>query len=139
MKTGEEERVTLREASEDVRRSGRLSEEYLAKLRGIFEERFERALRSMEERRVKRYTFEPSGRVVWVIVGKEKEYQILPKAGYCSCDDFYFRVINGETGLCYHLIAQSLAEALGIYEEIREGDEFYDSLMTEWRNQSLEP
>ena len=139
MKIGEEERTALREASEEAKRSGRLSKERVAELRSVFGERFEKALRLLEEKRVKQYTFEPSGRVVWVVVGKEKEYQILPRAGYCSCDDFYFRVINGETGLCYHLIAQSLAEALGVYEEIREGDEFYDSLLAEWRSQSLEP
>ncbi|MFB0543432.1 MAG: hypothetical protein ACETVR_01495 [Candidatus Bathyarchaeia archaeon] len=132
------ERGTLREACEEARRSGGLSEERLAELRSIFGGRFERALRVVEERRVKRYTFEPSGRVVWIVVGKEREYQILPGAGYCSCDDFYFRVINGETGLCYHLIAQCLAEALGVLEEVEEGDEFYDSLMDEWRSQALE-
>ena len=139
MKTGEEERAELREASEEAKSSGRLSKERVAELRSLFGERFEKALRLLEERRVKRYAFEPSGRIVWVVVGKEKEYQILPRAGYCSCDDFYFRVIDGETGLCYHLIAQSLAEALGVYEEIREGDEFYDSLVAEWRRQSIEP
>ncbi|RJS90038.1 hypothetical protein CW700_01840, partial [Candidatus Bathyarchaeota archaeon] len=84
-----------------------------------------------------RYTFQPSGRVVWIVVGKEGEYQILPRAGYCSCDDFYFRIINGEAGLCYHLIAQRLAEALGRFEEVEEGDEFYDALMAEWRSQAL--
>jgi len=139
LKTGEEERAELREASEEAKSSGRLSKERVAELRSLFGERFEKALRLLEERRVKRYAFEPSGRIVWVVVGKEKEYQILPRAGYCSCDDFYFRVIDGETGLCYHLIAQSLAEVLGVYEEIKEGDEFYDSLVAEWRSQSIEP
>jgi len=139
LRAGEEERSALRAASEEAKSSGKLSKERVTELRSRFGERFERALKLIEERRVKRYAFEPSGRIVWVVVGKEKEYQILPRAGYCSCDDFYFRVINGETGLCYHLIAQSLAEALGIYEEIKEGDEFYESLIAEWRSQSLEP
>jgi len=138
MGTGEEEKKVLKEASEEARRLGRLSEERIPQLRSTFGDRFERALRLVEEKRVKKYTFEPSGRIVWIVVGKEKEYQILQRAGYCPCDDFYFRVIDGETGLCYHLIAQRLAEALGIFEEVGEGDEFYESLMAEWRSQALE-
>jgi predicted nucleic acid-binding Zn finger protein len=137
--TGEEEKKALRQASEEAKSSGRLSKERIAELRNLFGERFERAWRLVEEKRVKKYIFEPSGRVVWIVVGKEKEYQILPKAGYCPCDDFYFRVINGETGLCYHLIAQRLAEAISLFEEVREGDEFYEPLMAEWRSQALEP
>jgi predicted nucleic acid-binding Zn finger protein len=138
MGTGEEEKKALREASEEARMLGRVSEERTTQLRSVFGDRFERALRLVEEKRVKKYLFEPSGRIIWIVVGKEKEYQILPRAGYCPCDDFYFRVINGETGLCYHLIAQCLAEALGIFEEVREGDEFYEPLMAEWRSQALE-
>jgi hypothetical protein len=35
--------------------------------------------------------------------------------------------------LCYHLIAQKIANALGWYETIEERDELYDSLMAEWK------
>lgn len=136
MRGGKEQRV-LREVCEEARRLGRLPEDRLGELRALLGERLERALRAVEEMRVKRYTFQPSGRVVWIVVGKEREYQILPRAGYCSCDDFYFRIINGEAGLCYHLIAQRLAEALGRFEEVEEGDGFYGTLMAEWRSQAL--
>jgi len=68
--------------------------------------------------------------------GRESEYQVLPESGYCDCSDFYFRVVNGEAGLCYHLMAQRLAEALEEYEEVREEDKFYEPLMEEWRNLS---
>jgi predicted nucleic acid-binding Zn finger protein len=90
----------------------------------------------VERRRVKKYVFGPSGRVVWVVVGRESEYQVLPESGYCDCSDFYFRVVDGEVGLCYHLMAQRLAEVLEEYEEIREEDEFYEPLMEEWRRLS---
>jgi predicted nucleic acid-binding Zn finger protein len=53
----------------------------------------QRLLRPLKENRVKKYTFKPSGRVVWVVVGKERDYLIMPDAEFCSCDDFYFRVI----------------------------------------------
>jgi len=118
-------------------RSGFISEVDHQRLKAAFGERFERATKSVEETRVKRYTFQPSGRVVWVVVGREKEYEILPKAEYCSCDDFYFHVISTDSEYCYHLIAQKLADALGMAGLVQEGDEFYDSLLNEWRRQAL--
>lgn len=119
--------------------SGFISEDERQRLKAVFGERFERAIKSVEQSRVKKYTFKPSGRVVWIVVGREKEYEILPEAEYCSCDDFYFHVISTESGYCYHLIAQKLANALGQAELVEEGDEFFVSLMSEWRNQALRP
>ena len=101
-------------------------------------ERFDRAWQLVEQHRVKKYVFEPSGRILWIVVGKNSEYQILPESGYCDCNDFYFRVIDGEAGLCYHLLAQRLAEALEEYDEVHERDEFYENLMEVWRRLSAE-
>jgi predicted nucleic acid-binding Zn finger protein len=132
----EEQRI-LEAICDEAHSTGKLTRGQWRRLRSLFGERVERAWRLVEEGRVKLYVFEPSGRRAWVAVGKDGEYQILPAAGYCGCSDFYFRVIDGEVGLCYHLIAQRLAEALGGYREIREGDEFYEGLMLEWREQAL--
>ncbi|MDP6458239.1 MAG: hypothetical protein QGF78_02775 [Candidatus Bathyarchaeota archaeon] len=63
---------------------------------------------------------------------------MLPYSGYCDCSDFYFRVVDGEAGLCYHLLAQRLSEALNAYEEIREDDEVYEPLMEDWRRLSAD-
>ena len=128
----------LEEICERAKDRGELDEEAVNRLRETFGERFDRAWRLVEEGRIKRYIFQPSGRTIWIAVGKEREYLLLPDAAYCSCDDFYYRVVDGEAALCYHLIAQRLAEALGRFEEIYEGDEFYDDLMAEWRSQALE-
>ncbi|WP_309491970.1 hypothetical protein [Candidatus Hecatella orcuttiae] len=98
-----------------------------------FGKRGENALKALEDGAVKKYIFEPSGRVVWVVVGKERDYQVLPSVNYCSCDDFYFRVLDGETSLCYHVIAQKISELLGRFEVIVDSDEIYEALMEEWR------
>jgi predicted nucleic acid-binding Zn finger protein len=87
----------------------------------------------VQEQRVKKYVFSPSGRIVWIVVGKERDYQIMSAAGFCSCDDFYFRVMGREANICYHLIAQKLAEALELYDKIEEEDRLYDCLMEEWK------
>lgn len=137
MESREELRL-LEEVCDAVRMGGGLREEEVGKLRGAFGERFDRAWRLIEERRIKQYVFQPSRRIIWIAVGKEKEYLLLPSAGYCSCGDFYFRVIDGKAALCYHLIGQRIAEALGTFEKVQEGDEFYDDLIAEWRAQALE-
>jgi predicted nucleic acid-binding Zn finger protein len=110
-----------------------ITEQHLIQLSDAFGSRFIKAWEAVQENRVKKYTFSPSGRIVWIVVGREREYQIMPAAGFCSCDDFYFRVMDRETNICYHLIAQKLADALNKYDKIDEEDRLYDCLMDEWK------
>ena len=102
-------------------------------LRNVFGKRFETALKAVEEGAVKKYIFKPGDIVIWIVVGKEKDYQILPSANYCSCDDFYYRIIDGVASLCYHIIAQKLAESLRKFETIVDSEDLYGVLMSEWR------
>lgn len=44
--------------------------------------------------------FKPSGKVVWIVVGREREHLIYPTVGYRSCDDFYFAVMEGKALAC---------------------------------------
>jgi predicted nucleic acid-binding Zn finger protein len=114
--------------------NGKLTGKDLTKLHETFGERFIKAFEALKEHRVKKYIFEPSGKVVWIVVGKKKDYLLMPEAGFCSCDDFYFRVMDREVHLCYHLIAQKIANILKGYDSIKERDELHDSLMKEWKN-----
>ena len=133
-----EERRILERVCDELRSSGELTRVQWDRLRSALGDRFDKAWQAVEQRRVKRYTFTPSGRVVWIVVGRNSEYQVLPLSGYCDCNDFYFRVVDGEAGLCYHLTAQRLADALGAYEEVGEQDEFYEGLAAEWRRLSAD-
>lgn len=130
-----EERLILERVLDEVRTEKQLSRTNWERLKNTFGDRFDKAWRIVQERRVKRYTFRPSKRVTWVVVGQSGEYQIYPNAGYCGCDDFYFRVVDGEAGLCYHLLGQRLAEALENYDKVDEEDEAYHLLTGEWRAQ----
>jgi predicted nucleic acid-binding Zn finger protein len=130
-----EELLILERVLDEVRTERQLSHTNWERLKSTFGDRFDNGWRIVQERRVKRYTFRPSGRVTWVVVGQGGEYQIYPKAGYCGCDDFYFRVVGGEAGLCYHLLGQRLAEVLENYDRVDEEDEIYRLLTGEWRAQ----
>ncbi|RLI04508.1 hypothetical protein DRO26_04460 [Candidatus Bathyarchaeota archaeon] len=127
------EESLIEEVYHKIKETGKIDENIKHSLLKVFGKRFENALKALEEGAVKKYVFEPSGRVVWIVVGKERDYQIIPSVNYCSCDDFYFRVLDGGTCVCYHVLAQKLAEALNRYELITESDSFYDLLMKEWR------
>ncbi|MGC8849783.1 MAG: hypothetical protein ACP5K1_00180 [Candidatus Bathyarchaeia archaeon] len=98
-----------------------------------FSDRFERAAKLIEERAVVRYVFKPSGRIVWMVKGRKHPYQVIPATPYCSCDDFYFRVLGGKRGVCYHLIAQRLASALGEFVDVELPDRKYREIINKLR------
>jgi len=123
----------LKKICEEAEKQKKLTNEQQSRLSEVFGSRFNKAWETIEEGRVKKYVFSPSGRIVWIVVGKEREYQVMPEAGFCSCDDFYFRVMDREANICYHLIAQKIADALGQYDNIEEEDGLYDVLMEEWK------
>jgi len=100
------------------------------------EDRFSRALEAVKKRKVKKYVFKPSGRVIWIVVGKKREYIVLPKVSFCSCDDYYYRIMNDEASLCYHLIACWIAETTGEFDLIEEEDSLYDFLLEDWKKQT---
>jgi len=125
---------TLNSICRQAKKEGKLSGKNLTELYDLFGTRFTKALEALKENRVKKYIFKPSNRVVWIVVGRERDYLIMPQAEFCTCDDFYFRVLDKQVHLCYHLIAQKIANNLGWYEVITEADELYDSLMAEWKS-----
>jgi len=113
----------------------KLSGKNLTDLYDLFGQRFTKALEALKENRVKKYVFKPSNRIVWIVVGRERDYLLMPEADFCSCDDFYFRVLDKKVHLCYHLIAQKIARNLNWFEVIDEHDELFQSLMDEWKKQ----
>jgi predicted nucleic acid-binding Zn finger protein len=123
----------LERVCEEAKINGELTGNQSTQLSEVFGSRFIKASETLKEKRVKKYVFSPSGRIVWIVVGREREYQVIPAAGFCSCDDFYFRVMDQEAHICYHLIAQKIADALRGYDEVEEEDRIFDCLMEEWK------
>jgi predicted nucleic acid-binding Zn finger protein len=127
------EKKIFSEIKKEIDNSSKLEDEYVNKLSKTFGKRFVKALKTVREKGVKKYIFFPSTRTVWIVIGRERDYQVIPEVDFCTCDDFYFRVINQEISLCYHLVAQKLSIIMDEYEEINENDEIFESLMKEWR------
>ncbi|MGQ9543600.1 MAG: hypothetical protein ACUVTM_05910 [Candidatus Bathyarchaeia archaeon] len=108
--------------------------ETLAKrLEDTFGERYRKAMGLVEGGSVKCYVFKPSGRVIWEVKGSKGTYQVMPHINFCSCDDYYFRVMSAEKQLCYHLIAQRLASALNHFEREEFPDREYGKITRRWK------
>lgn len=114
-----------------IRSEGDVSEAHVQKLVERFAQRAHKALDALTESRIKKYVFKPSGRIVWIVVGKERDYLVMPAIDYCSCDDFYYQFDHGH--VCYHIIAQKLAEAAGRFDLFEDEDQFFDVLIREWK------
>jgi len=123
----------LENICKEAKDKGLVTGAHLTRLSAAFGSRFTKAWEALKGERVKKYVFKPSGKVVWIVVGRGRDYLVMPAADFCSCDDFYFRVMDREVHLCYHLIAQKIAEALAWYDEVEANDDLYDSLMEEWK------
>lgn len=95
-------------------------------------EKFFKALELVNSRRVRKIVFVPSKIERWIVIGVQANYLIIPRT-YCQCDDFYLSVvIRGSSDACYHLIAQTIAEALNMYEQQTLSDGHYMEFMREF-------
>ena len=81
--------------------------------------------KAIAEGRVKLHVFEPSGRHIWTVVGREDEYWMDPDSGYCSCQGYYF----GDARTCYHIFCQDKAINLSKFETIRFADREFDGFI----------
>jgi predicted nucleic acid-binding Zn finger protein len=122
----------LTSTCKEAKAEGKLTGRNLTALYETFGQRFTKAFEALKENRVKKYVFKPSGKTIWIVVGKERDYLIMAQAEFCTCDDFYFRVLDRQVHLCYHLIAQKIANVLDWYETVEEHDELFEGLMKEW-------
>jgi len=121
------------EAFAELKSRQGFSDELKDRLLKAFGERFTNGLDLASSHRVKRYEFKPSKRIVWVVEGRTSEYQVIPDLPFCYCDDYYFRVMDRKRGLCYHIIAQRVAEALNQFQTIHGNDSQYSNITDRWR------
>lgn len=93
-----------------------------------------RARATVESLGVKLQRFRPSERMIWTVVGRECDFLVDfdPKGGrrsYCSCSDFYFRVLSTKIPECYHILACKIALQEKMYEVINFSDEEFPSFL----------
>lgn len=129
----------MEEAYEELTLHHELSSQLREALEKTFGERFNNGWDVANTGKVRCFEFKPSGRIVWVVQGRKNEYQVMPDIPFCYCDDYYFRVMDKKRGLCYHIIAQHIAEALNKFEKISKKDSQYPTITDRWRAKEKAP
>lgn len=82
----------------------------------------------VSSRGVKLHHFEPSGRKIWTVVGKENEHWLDPELGFCSCADFYYNAME-KGGECYHLKAVKTAKEQDKVEVVMFADSEFEGFV----------
>lgn len=77
---------------------------------------------------VKALLFRPSGRRLWIVVGRDSEHWADPELGFCTCKDFYFSTLSGGDP-CYHLKSVRKAMEEGGAETIEFADGEYNQVL----------
>jgi len=127
------ENELIERACDELESRRELSPRLRDSLQVLFGDRFTNGWELANSKKVRRYEFSPSGRVVWAVQGRKGEYQVIPDIPFCYCDDYYFRVMDRKRGLCYHIIAQRIAAALDQFEHIAKKDSEYSFVTARWR------
>ncbi|MCS7097168.1 MAG: hypothetical protein NZ926_01660 [Candidatus Methanomethylicia archaeon] len=95
--------------------------------------KFRKAIMLVKQKKVKKYVFKPSNIERWIVEGKRRKYLVIPNL-FCQCENFYiFVVIKKKERICYHLLAQKMAEENKEYDEIILSDNEYDKFMENFR------
>jgi predicted nucleic acid-binding Zn finger protein len=89
----------------DLRAEGNLTPVLRQEILDGFGDRGRKALKAIDERRVKRYLD------FIIVVGTTDEY--IVDEDFCSCRDFIFR-----KGHCWHVLAAAIAVITGDYEKV---------------------
>ena len=87
--------------------------------------KFDRAIDAVLAGAVKEARFVPSGRKVVTVVGRLGDEFVDPDRPYCSCSNFFFRVLGGREESCYHLLGYEIAVKAGRVEVVEFSDEEY--------------
>lgn len=77
---------------------------------------------------IKKMLFTPSGRSVWVVIGKYNEYWVDLELEFCTCKDFYFKTLSHGSA-CYHLKSIRKAIEENLFETIIFDDKEYLQLL----------
>lgn len=92
-------------------------------------DRLDKAVEAVLEGRVKKHIFEPSGRVLYTVVGRSGDEFVDPGKPFCSCESFFFSVLGGKYESCYHLLAHRIANETGGFSESRFHDEEFRNFL----------
>jgi predicted nucleic acid-binding Zn finger protein len=87
--------------------------------------KLDRAVDTVLSGGVKESVFLPSRRKVITVVGRLGDEFIDPDRPYCSCSNFFFRVLGGREETCYHLLSYKIAAKTKRLDVVEFSDDEY--------------
>jgi predicted nucleic acid-binding Zn finger protein len=130
MSQAEDELELIDHVCQKSKSEGKLLGSDMFELWKTFDQRLTKAFEAVKSERVVLHLFSPSGRKLWTVKGEHGDYVILPKAIFCSCNDFYFQIQKKmKVHLCSHLIAQKMAFVFNMYTKIEHADGEYEQVI----------
>ncbi|MHA1804280.1 MAG: hypothetical protein ACTSU4_07045 [Promethearchaeota archaeon] len=112
----------------DLKEKQKLDSDFLDFLEEHFSITSERIMEIIQ-RGITKYIFKPSNRVIWIAMGKKHLYLIYPDL-YCSCYDFFNRVLHHEGEVyCKHLLAQKISSTLHKFDTCELEDEDFTKIL----------
>ncbi len=118
-----------------VKAKGLLDDELINYIDSLFSERINQVL-DVVERDFYKYTFNPSNKSIWTVAtsSNSKNYYLIYPKLYCSCWDFYKRVVVERKRLfCKHILAQTICEALNNFKIIQLKDEDFKKFIKDFK------
>lgn len=115
---------------ESLASEGRFNVQLTHQFQSEYGENFLKALEYLQKdaKKIVKYHFFPSNHEIWIVPSLEKEnqhYIIYPDI-FCQCTNFEMDFIyrKKKFGVCKHLLAQKLVNALNLYqtEELKDND-----------------
>jgi predicted nucleic acid-binding Zn finger protein len=91
--------------------------------------KFTKAVEIVSGRGVKEHRFNPSGRVIYTVVGSTGDEFIDPQKPFCSCSNFFFHVLAGRDDICYHLLSYRIAFESKKLDVIKFSDDEYSAVI----------
>lgn len=59
------------------------------------------------------------------VVGRMGDEFVDPERPYCSCSNFFFKVVGGREDACYHLLSYKISSRMGMTDVIEFSDDEY--------------
>jgi len=116
-----------------IEEKSELTEDIIEELKELFPDKIEKTLEILKKGIIQ-YTFSPSGRKIWAVVGSKNDLHLIYPYIYCSCLDFYKSVvINRKSILCKHLIAHLISSSLNSFEEVSLKDEDFSKFLKQFK------
>jgi len=126
-------RNTFNSLLKKIEEKSELTADIIEELKELFPDKIEKTLEILKKGIIQ-YTFSPSGRKIWAVVGSKNDLHLIYPSLYCDCIDFYKSVvITRRNTLCKHILAQLISFSLKNFELVSLNDKDFSKFLKQFK------